>query len=151
VDNLEIEKFKLRLKNYNFKFDDDILFKNLEPFDEKIVNEVFEDMINNTVKLNGLNIIFELKEGLKNKQTTIISRVYVTEACEICDNTGFVSLHNLEGYSFSFLCNCSTGERKKEYNPKLKVWNGKIEQFIGNKKFVLDDCLSCRLEFKQAR
>jgi hypothetical protein len=147
VDNLEIEKFRVRLKKYNFKFDDDILCKNLEIYDSETVSEVFEDIINNSPRLTGLNIIFELKAGLQSKRKQEKDKIYITEKCDICGSSGFVSLHNAENYSFAFLCSCSTGEKKKEYNPKLRVWNGEREQFINGKKFVLDDCYSCRMDF----
>jgi hypothetical protein len=145
----EFTKLKLRLRNYNFKFDDDILFKTLEPYEAEIIDKIFEDIVLNTEKLHGLNITFEIKEGLKTKKINNPNRLFITQNCEICSNTGFITMINTEKYDYSFLCNCSAGNIKKEFNPTMVQWNGKIEQFLKSEKYVLHDSHKCMLPMAQ--
>jgi hypothetical protein len=142
----EFENFKPKLKNYKIIFDEDDLYKELEPYDERSVRAVFKDIVRNHPRLGGMNILYELGEGLRDKQPIETkSHWHIREYCEICGNSGFVSLHNQDNYSYSFLCKCSMGNYLKENNPKMATWNGKLEQYLKNERYILDDCFSCRI------
>jgi hypothetical protein len=54
--------------------------------------------------------------------------------CQYCDNTGFISVINDDGYEYSFKCVCHKGTQIKINIP---VWNGKNYQFINKKCFSL--------------
>lgn len=136
----EFEDFKTTmLKDFNFKYNNGILFKILKNYDEKTVTEAFENIVTNSPRLYSLNITYELQDELRDKKTIHSDKLSITYHCEICKGKGLITMLNAEHCDYAFLCNCSNGTRKKQLYPKLTFWNGKEKQFLNDTEFILAD------------
>lgn len=142
----EIEAFQNRLKVYNFKYDEDFLRDVIANYDFEKVMDAYKNIVKNSQRLNGLNIIAELQEELRNIAPITPQIKFYAPKCKICDNSGLVSFEGSNGYNYAVACKCESGKQKSNFNKKLAIWDGNITQIIRGELMSLDFAYRYKIE-----
>ena len=121
---------------YKFKYDREILKDIVINYSLKDVLNCYKNIIINSSKLTGLNIISELKNELFSVKPEIETKKEYKN-CFFCKNSGLITMTDENKYKFSFACNCENGKLKAK-SLHLNFWNGKNKQEINNKIFDLE-------------
>jgi hypothetical protein len=116
----EFEDFKNKLKEFNFKYNSEILFEVIKDYDEETINKAYKNIIMNSPRLTSLNITYELQEDLRDIPKLNNNNIFaISHDCKYCHGKGFISMITNSGENFGynscFLCNCWNGNTKKEY------------------------------------
>lgn len=137
MNHMELTELESKLNEvYKFKYDKDILKDIVMDYRLDDVLNCYKNIIINTSKLTGLNIINELKNELFSVNPEIETKKY-NKNCFFCKNSGLITMIDENNYRFVFACNCENGGFKAK-NLKLNFWNGKKIQEINNKTFNLE-------------
>jgi hypothetical protein len=147
----EIDYIIESLKPYNFKYDHDLLDKTIKHYSFEKCKKVLDNIITNTPRLSGINIIFELKEALKGVSPERNFKILNSPICEICESYGTITMKafiNEAWYEFAVACKCSAGARQAELH-KLLQWNGRETQKHNGIKYILHDTYKYYLELEK--
>ena len=142
MNYIEIEILEKKLKNYGFKFDEDILRNIVNNYESKDVMNIYQEIIENKDRLTGLNIIAELKERLRLLPSLLPQLPSNYKPCKICNDSGLLSFESEDGLSYAVACNCYKG-KKKALALKIDIWQGRESQYInvnGKKIYMTLHC-----------
>jgi hypothetical protein len=146
---MSLDDIKEKFRIYGIKCDYDLFEKQTMNYTYDVILEAFNEFVLTEDRLSSVNIVKEITSRLQSKNTRT-KKLLGTKFCRFCQRKGLISMTDLDGYDYSFICNCESGSENKLYMPNLIVWNGRTEQIYNDKVYNLHYALVYLMDLKDS-